>query len=369
MFILKNICAKYSYKTVLDGVSLSFEKGKIYALLGQNGAGKSTLAHIICGDIKPTSGKMFFDNTEVIFNNPHDAIQNGIVCVHQRPLLSSSISINENLKLGQKKIDLKKEQELLSTWIPGKKTSTIVKSLSEEEKFYVSLTGALLRNPRFLILDEPPYIPLEKLRQLTDKGISILMITHNLQEALQKSDEIILLQNGNVLEKKETANYTEDEIKQKLFNISTEVKMPSFIKTENITEDEVFNLHSKKKNKIGYIPSDKNFRASNPKLSILQLICVYQPMKKQSQMETFATNILQKSEVNIRLYEKANCLSGGMLQRIILEREIAESPKKLYLFNPTKGLDVEATEHLYNKLKKLNEKGTEIIIGINQLEN
>lgn len=364
MFHLKNINVKYSYKTVLCDICVSFEKSKIYALLGQNGAGKSTLAHIICGDIKPTSGKLFFDETEVSFNNPNMAIKNGIVCVHQRPLLSSSVSIKENLSLGQKTINLESEEKLLSIWLPQKKLSTIVNTLSEEERFFVSLVGALLRKPRLLILDEPPFISIEKLRSLTNQGITILMITHNLQEALQKSDEIILLQDGLILEKKATSHYTEEEIKNKLFNISTKINVPSFIKTENITEEEVFYLHSKKNNNIGYIPSDKTFRASNPQLTILQLLCAYHSLKNQSQMEEYAINLLENAGVNIRLYEKASCLSGGMLQRLILEREISKNPKKMYLFNPTKGLDVEATQQLYSKLEQLSKKGTEIILGI-----
>ena len=72
---------------------------------------------------------------------------------------------------------------------------------------------------------------------------------------------------------------------------------------------------------------------------------------------------MKKAEVNIRLYEKASCLSGGMLQRLILERELAENPKELYLFEPTHGLDAEATERLYSRLEGLIKNGVKIIIG------
>ena len=65
--------------------------------------------------------------------------------------------------------------------------------------------------------------------------------------------------------------------------------------------------------------------------------------------------------MNIKLQEKAACLSGGMRQRLVLERELAEKPKKLYLFNATHGLDIDATQKLYAKLEKLWQDGTEII--------
>ena len=109
MLRLNNIHVKYSYKTVLRGINLNFEKGKIYSLLGENGAGKSTLAHVLCGDILPTSGEILLDGKKLNIKNPKDAIKSGIVCVHQRPLLAPSVSIRENLLIG---IDKKEETRI-----------------------------------------------------------------------------------------------------------------------------------------------------------------------------------------------------------------------------------------------------------------
>lgn len=362
MLKVQDIWVKYSYKTVLSGVSLAFERGKIYALLGENGAGKSTLSKVICGDLKPSSGQILIDGEEVFFNNPHAAIEKGIVCVHQRPLLAPSISIHENLLLGQKKIARSDEEKLLGEWLPARAGGTMVQELAQEERFFVSLTQALLRKPGFLILDEPPFIPTEKLRELAAQGITLLIITHNLAQAMEQSDKIVLLQEGKVLEEKDSWLFSEEEIKQKLFGISKEFAVPDFIEREEVTEDEVMALHGGTR-RIGYIPSDKTFRASNPKLTILQLVTAYHTEKKRSEREAFARQLLDKAQVNIRLDEKAECLSGGMLQRLILEREIAENPSKLYLFNPTKGLDVESTERFYAKLEGLAESGTKIIFG------
>ena len=74
MLELKDIHVKYSYKTVLRGINLTFEKGKIYSLLGENGAGKSTLAHVLCGDILPTSGELLLDEKKLNIKNPKDAL-------------------------------------------------------------------------------------------------------------------------------------------------------------------------------------------------------------------------------------------------------------------------------------------------------
>ena len=362
MLELKDIHVKYSYKTVLRGISLTFEKGKIYSLLGENGAGKSTLAHVLCGDILPSSGEILLNEKKLNIKNPRDAIKSGIVCVHQRPLLVPSISIRENLLIGIDKKEETRIPQLMKQWLPERKLSLPVKNLLPAETFTVSLMGALLKNPSVLILDEPPELKKEALRKLSDSGLTIIIITHSFKEAVEKSDEVILLKEGLLLEKSPAPQITEADIKIKLFGLTKTVAQPDCIEESDITEEEVLKKR-KAAGKIGYIPSDKTFRASNPDLTIFQLCSAYHTNFKQKILEKYSRELLRKAEVNIQLHEKASCLSGGMLQRLILEREIAEYPKELYLFDPTHGLDVEATERLYGRLQALAKKGTKIIIG------
>ena len=362
MLSLQDICVKYSYKTVLTGVSLDFEKGKIYSLLGENGAGKSTLAHVLCGDILPTSGSIYLNQKKLKIRKPKDAIKCGIVCVHQRPLLAPSLSIRDNLRIGISQEMTKKIPELAQNWLPGRELSETVQNISEQEAFNTSLTGALLKSPCVLILDEPPFLDTQKIRRLAQSGLIIIIITHSFKEAIEKSDEVVLLKDGTVLEKTPASQITEEDIKQKLFGLTKTITTPTFIEEKDITEDEVLEKRHNTKG-IGYIPSDKTFRASNPNLTIFQLCSAYHTGEKQKNLEDYSRELLKKADVNIKLYEKALCLSGGMLQRLILERELAENPKELFLFDPTHGLDVEATERLYSRLEGLAKNGTKIIIG------
>ena len=378
MLSLQDICVNYSYKRVLTGITLEFEKGKIYSLLGENGAGKSTLAHVLCGDILPSGGSIYLNQKKLNIKNPKDAIRNGIVCVHQRPLLAPSLSIRDNLRIGISHEMTKKIPELAQNWLPGRELSEKVAQLSEEEIFNTSLTGALLKNPCLLILDEAPFLDKNKIRQLAQEGLIIIIITHSFKEAIKKSDEVILLKDGSVLEKREASSVTEAYISEKLFGLTKVITKPDFIEEKEISEEEVLRLRDKisgsspkmtdrklkmADNKIGYIPSDRSFRASNPGLTILQLCAAYHTNLKQKELEKYAQTLLKKAEVNIRLYEKASCLSGGMLQRLILERELAENPKELYLFDPLHGLDAEAIERLYGRLEGLAKKGAKVIIG------
>lgn len=371
MLSLKDICVKYSYKTVLTGVSLNFEKGKIYSLLGENGAGKSTLAGVLCGDILPTGGSIYLNEKKLNIRKPKDAIRNGIVCVHQRPLLAPSISIRDNLRIGISHKMTKLIPEFTKKWIFGRELSETVKNISEQEVFNTSLAGALLKSPFVLILDEPPFLDTQKIRELANSGLIIIIISHSFKEAIEKSDEVILLKDGNVLEKTSAKSITEAYIKEKLFGLTKTITTPDFIEEKDISEEEVMELRRKSfgsgpkmtKKSIGYIPSDRTFRASNPNLTIFQLCTAYHTKGKQKELEEYSKKLLTKADVNIRLNEKALCLSGGMLQRLILERELEENPEELYLFDPTHGLDAEATERLYSRLEGLAKKDVKIIIG------
>lgn len=381
MLKIDNICLNYSYKKVLTGVNAVFEKGKIYALLGENGAGKSTLAHIICGDIQPDSGKMILNGTEVHFSSPHQALAKKIACVHQRPLLAESISIKENLLLGADKITDSMIDRQLKIWLPGIKKNTLVNKLTPSEKFFVSLTGILLKNPEILILDEPTALLNQQqsenlfanIKELTQQGLTVLLITHYLQEALEKAHELLILRNGIAEKAGPVSQFTKETVKEAMFgtnyNLNTETPEPeNKEKTETAeNEDSITGMNSNliyklRKNKTAIIPSDKTFRASNPNLTILQLVTSYKTGLSKKELIAYAENITKKAQVNIRLDEKASCLSGGMLQKLILERELDTNPDTIIFCSPFQGLDTAASQKLRDIIAEQKSKGKNIIL-------
>lgn len=367
MLELKNIWLNYSYKSVLKGINTTFENGKIYSLLGENGAGKTTLARIICGDIQQTKGQIFLDGKEVNFSSPKQAINHGICCVHQRPLLAPSISVLENLKLGIKKIDKQKTKDLMAKYLPGVEANTLVKDLTPSQCFFTALISALLKSPKILVLDEPSDSIKQTLYKLAAEGLILLVITHNLNEAIENADEVLLLKNGEIIQKCPANQLSEEDIKSKLYGISKTVSHSKKIVSAIMNEGMILNSRIKcgVSNKIGYIPSDKTFRASNPNLTILQMVTALHPTGKSNEIKETAQKILNNANVDIKLSEKCSNLSGGMLQRLILERELCEKPETLFLFNPTHGLDVEAIEKLYSRLDTIAEQGTTVIMEEN----
>lgn len=387
MIAVNNICLSYSYKTVLSGVSTQFEDGKIYALLGENGAGKSTLAHIICGDKIADSGHLEVDGKNVSFSCPKDALNYGIACVHQRPLLADCISIRENLLIGASKQAASQIDDYIAKWLPEVKASTLVKKLSASQRFFVSLCGILLKNPKTLILDEPSSLLDEnqreylfnQLRTFAECGMTVIIITHFLAEALEKTDHIVLLKDGKIICEEDSSRITEEQIHNILYieesdSEYTEEEEITILKSlENVdyhlcrNETELEQLEEKlisqaEKKSTGIIPSDRNFRASNPSLTILQLLTAQKISLKEHELCNFAEDLKQKADINIKLTEKCSNLSGGMLQRLIWERELAKNPEKLLLCEPFQGLDVEAVRKTLQRIISFAKQGIEITI-------
>lgn len=436
---VENLILQYPKKSVLCGLSASFESGKINILMGENGAGKSSLIKIICGDILPDSGKIIINGEEVKIRSAADGIKKGIVCVHQRPILADSISILENLSLGVKKFDRKKAEEELSKWLPRIKASLPVKNCSGEERFFISLSGALLKKPEVLILDEPSaLLNLEereylfnKLRDFAQKGMNIIVISHYIDEAEKYGDRVTCLDNGKVLFSLEKGD---SRLKEKLSelkkaipseNKTREHKSPLYLSFKNLTsipkdkaavrdfsfsarggeitliygqaedgrdtlEDIItgmnfagqkgfleinddrrsFSYTLKKGNftrrtlekspfKFGIIPSDKNFRGANPGLTIEQLLTT---MSSKSKDRDYSLNLIKKADVKILPEDKVSMLSGGMLQRLILEREIAKNPDILIMCEPLQGLDSERSRKVFEEIRKIADRGKIVIV-------
>lgn len=116
-----------------------------------------------------------------------------------------------------------------------------------------------------------------------------------------------------------------------------------------------------RKNKTAIIPFDRNFRASNPKLTILQILSIHYTGKKKD-LEQYAMSIIQKAEINIQLNEKASNLSGGMLQRLIAFRELETKPQLLIMCSPTRGMDTKSAYDFVQLIQEVTQKGTAVLI-------
>jgi len=114
--------------------------------------------------------------------------------------------------------------------------------------------------------------------------------------------------------------------------------------------------------RCGIIPSDRTFVGSDPKLTVFQICTALKKGMKKTDLDLFCLGLLKKAGVNIKPEEKASNLSGGMLQKIIAERELETAPDVMVLCEPFQGLDFMACKNLYLKLQDFSNRGKEIVI-------
>jgi general nucleoside transport system ATP-binding protein len=199
-----------------DAISFDLRKGEIHALLGENGAGKSTLMNILYGLYQPDSGEILLDGKLVKISNPRVAIASGIGMVHQHFMLVPTLTVAENITLGQEEqrgafLDLQKPTErildIAKRYGLEIEPGAYVKDLSVGLQQRVEIVKALYRNAQVLVLDEPTAVltPLEvthlfeTLRTLTAQGVSIIFITHKLKEVQAVANRITVLRQGRVV--------------------------------------------------------------------------------------------------------------------------------------------------------------------------
>ena len=224
---ISNVTKIYPGCVANDNVSLEFNSGKIYALLGENGAGKSTLVKILSGVIIPDEGKIYLNENNLKLNSPLDAKKNDIGMVFQHFNLFETLSVFENLiidsneqrKSLREKIDLimKKYNFSIDLDIP-------VLNLSAGQKQKVEIIRCLIRNPKVLIMDEPTSVLTEQetselflsLKKFSEEGILIIYITHKLKEVMQLCDEVAVMRRGKLVSVSQIKNENIESLANKM---------------------------------------------------------------------------------------------------------------------------------------------------------
>ena len=223
---LENVTKNYRGVPAVKNVSFELRKGEIHALLGENGAGKSTLTKIIAGVVDATSGKMFHKGREIAYASPHAALEAGIAMVFQETSLVPSMTVAQNLYLGTEKFlnrlrgtYISAQQFLQSLNFPVD-PNAMVATLGAAKRQMVEIARAVHHNAEIIIFDEPTatLTPEEKrhffalIRRLKASGVSIVFISHALEEALMIADRITILRDGELVITDDTSAFDRDRI-------------------------------------------------------------------------------------------------------------------------------------------------------------
>ena len=230
LLVTKNISKSFSSTKALDNVCLSVAQGQIHGLLGENGAGKTTLMNILSGNYPYGSykGELFLRGKECRFSSSKDSERSGIAIIHQELSLIQSMSIADNIFLGNEKgssffVDRRKTREeaqkLLRLVGLDDDPETIVEDIGAGKQQLVEIAKALSKNSDILILDEPTSslgqehseALLELMTNLKEKGKTMIIISHKLDEIIRIADRITILRDGKSVETIDNVNKDADE--------------------------------------------------------------------------------------------------------------------------------------------------------------
>ncbi len=226
----KNIGKSFSGVNVLRKVDFELQPGEVHALVGENGAGKSTFVKILSGVYTPSEGEIFLDNNKVQISTPIFAQKNGISLIHQEPQSFSHLSVAENIFMGHmdgnnfarvkwQNIN-KSSEEILSSIGLKIDPKIIMDGLSIADQQMIEIAGALSKNSKILIMDEPtsPLTPnevgklFEIVNQLKSKGMAIIFISHRLEEIRAIADRVTIFRDGDLITTKKIQDITNEEI-------------------------------------------------------------------------------------------------------------------------------------------------------------
>ena len=451
---MRGITKRFGPLTANDGVNFTVERGEIHALLGENGAGKSTLMKILYGLYQPDDGEILVDGGAVRLRSPADAIASGIGFVSQHFALVPRFTVAENVMLGheggarlnprQMRAQVMLAAESLNMAIDP---NALAGKLSVGEQQRVEILKALQRNCRVLIMDEPTAVLAPQdvealfavLRDLQKQGMSVIIITHKLNEVFDVSQRVTVLRLGKVVGEMATEATSPSALAELMVGRqtlaverNTDHQRQEPVKLEvrdlkladkrgglrlrglslNVHGGEIVGIAGVAGNgqselvsvltgtaipdsgevyahgqpyplgqpkalpnlKIARIPEDRLKAvisdmsvADNLVLESLDGFTRLGHLSRQ-QIREHAEQMIKDFQIKAAPGDLVRTLSGGNIQKIILARSLGQQPEVVIAAQPTRGLDIGATEYVHHKLLEQKERGAAILLISEDLE-
>ena len=242
---MRGIDKSFGSNQVLKQAGFTLESGEVHALMGENGAGKSTLMKILTGVYTKDAGTVLVDGTEVNYKNPQEAEKAGIIFIYQELNVMFDLTVEENLFMGKeihgkfgicdKKAMQKKAQEALNTLGVNISPKTVMSELSVGQQQMVEICKALMADAKVIIMDEPTAaltqsetIALFKvIESLRKKGVSMVYISHRMEEIFELCDRITVLRDGSYIGVKNIPETNMNEIVKMMIGREIGERYPS----------------------------------------------------------------------------------------------------------------------------------------------
>ena len=444
---MRDITKRFGPVIANDGIVFGLRRGEIHALLGENGAGKTTLMRILYGLYRADAGEICVEGQLARIASPKDAIERGIGMVTQHFALVPPLSVAENVVLGftdsfrlnMASIEQRVAESAARFGLeigPAER----VRHLSVGQKQRVEILKALYREARVLILDEPTavLIPQEiealfhTLERLRESGLSVIFITHKLDEVMAISDRVTVLRDGRVIGTVNTSETTKRELARMMvgretFGVCREEErtgIEPILQIEGLCAADDQGLSALKEITltvhageilgiagvggngqkelaetlcgarqptggrvlageqdmtgatpakltaagVGRIPEDRHTGvvgelsvAENLALEHLGEFARSGVLDRQA-IQRYAQELIQQFQIKARPTDQTRTLSGGNLQKLILARVLSRQPRMVIAPQPTRGLDVGATEYVRNQLLQQRARGAAVLL-------
>ncbi|HHS96656.1 MAG TPA: ABC transporter ATP-binding protein [Chloroflexi bacterium] len=444
---MRGITKRFGPVLANDHIDFSLREGEIHALLGENGAGKTTLMRILYGLYRADEGEILVRGWPARINSPKDAIALGIGMVTQHFALVPPLTVAENVVLGftdgfalDRAAIERKVAEAAERFGLEVDPSAVVRHLSVGQRQRVEILKALYREAQVLILDEPTavLVPQEidalfkTLERLRAQGLSVIFITHKLEEVMRISDRVTVLRDGRVIGTVETQKTNERELARMMvgretFGVHREeraVGEQPVLRVERICANDDQGLPALKEVSlvvhsgevlgiagvggngqkelaevltgmrrptagrvvvdgkdmtgatpaeftaagVGRIPEDRHAGvvseltvAENMALEYLEEFTRRGVLDREA-IWKHAEELIQRFQIKARPTDRARTLSGGNLQKLILARVLSRDPKVVIASQPTRGLDVGATEYVRQQLLEQRARGAAVLL-------
>lgn len=254
---MQQICKAFGQNQVLKDAGFLLGDGEVHALMGENGAGKSTLMKILTGVYTKDSGTILVDGKEVSYRNPQEAERAGIVFIHQELNVLFDLTVEENLFLGKEittflgicnhKAMREKAEEIIQMLGVKIPTNKVMSELSIGQQQMIEICKALMVDAKVIIMDEPTaaltqsetQILFEVIHSLRKRGVSIVYISHRMEEIFELCDRVTVLRDGSYVGTKDISKTDMNDIVKMMIGREIGDRYPT---RDFIIKDELFRV-------------------------------------------------------------------------------------------------------------------------------
>ena len=263
---IRKVSKSFPGVKALDEVSIDVRKGSVHGIVGENGAGKSTLMKILSGVYQKDSGTIVFDGEQIDRTTPHESMLRGLAIIYQELSLVNTMSVGENIFLGRFR-EMKgmrgthaKAREILDSIDSKIDTYKLVSQLSVSHKQMVEIAKALSFQSKLIIMDEPSSsLTAEEMvelaaiiKRLRSQGISIIYISHKLDEIFQFCDTVSVMRDGHVVDTRPVGEITRNDMITMMVGRTIENEYPPRPQKVGETIMEVRSITTRKLNDVSF---------------------------------------------------------------------------------------------------------------------